>query len=87
MGCVRFRRSATCAAGGRLLAGFDAVAGLARGDETAAVDGLGACSAGRCDAVWVVCFGRDAGASGVLDLAAVPGVVEAVLACASAGAG
>ncbi|TPW93667.1 hypothetical protein [Mycolicibacterium fortuitum] len=87
MGCVRFRRSATCAAGGRLLAGFDAVAVLACGDETAAVDGLGAGSAGRCDAVGVVCFGGDAGASGVLDLATVAGVVEAVLAGASAGAG
>lgn len=87
MGCVRFRRSETCAAGGRLLAGFDAVAVLACGDETAAVDGLGAGSAGRCDAVGVVRFGGDASAAGVLDLAAVPGVVEAVLAGASAGAG
>ncbi len=87
MGCVRFRRSATCAAGGRLLAGFDVVAVLAGCDETAAVDGLGAGSAGRCEAVWVVCFGGGAGAAGVLDLAAVAGVVEAVLAGASAGAG
>lgn len=83
----RLRWSAVCAACGLLLAGFDAVAGRAGGDEAAAVDGLGAGSAGGCDSVWVVCFGGDAGAAGVLELAAVSGVVEAVFAGASGGSG
>lgn len=83
----RLRWSAVCAACGLLLAGLDVVAGRAGGDETAAIDGLGAGSAGRCDSVGVVCFGGDAGAAGVLELAAVAGVVEAVLAGASGGSG
>lgn len=84
---LRLRWSAACAACCLLLAGFDAVAGLACGDETAAVDSLGAGSAGRCDSVGVVRFGGDAGAAWVLELAAVAGVVEAVLAGASGSSG
>ena len=84
---LRLRWSAACAACGLLLAGFDAVAGRAGGDETAAVDGLGAGSAGGCDSVWVVRLGGDAGAAAVLELAAVAGVVEAVLAGSAGGSG
>ncbi len=50
------------------------------------VDGLGACASGGCDAVGMVRFGCGAGAATVLELAAVAGGVEAILACAAAGA-
>ncbi|BDY33171.1 hypothetical protein [Mycolicibacterium mageritense] len=83
---MRFRRSAGCASGGLLLAGLDVVAGRAGGDESAAVDGLGAGASGGCDAVGVVCFGCGAGAAWVLELAAVAGVVEALLAGVAASA-
>ncbi|WP_458317123.1 hypothetical protein [Mycolicibacterium brisbanense] len=69
-----------------MLAGLDAVAVCAGGDEVAMVDGLGACASGGCDAVGMVRFGCGAGAATVLELAAVAGGVEAILACAAAGA-